>query len=192
MASAKAVRPLPLGSSIFDYYAFQTNQSIQRINEEVEFYENCDFDRFPLIVEYVAYLKMRLNGNRAYVYTGPVTIIDKSGNKQEIKKMNMDEYAKDMVTTSFTCVWSKLKPVHKTMKINEFVDGLTYNKKISQKDQLKNKKNIAEQLVEGLGEKRFLKNGSKIEYNPKKMLIESISCVVFNKKKGTYEIDWDL
>jgi hypothetical protein len=176
----------------YDYYAFQTNRTINKINEEVEFYENCEFNKVPFITDYVVYLKTRLGANRPIQNTGPITIIDKSGNRKEIKKMNMDEYNKDMVNTTFGCIWSKLKPVHKMMKINEFVEGLKYDsKKISQEKINKNKESIKEQVIAGLTEKRFLKNGSIIDYDQKKMCINTISCVIHNKKKHLYEVDWD-
>ena len=178
-----------LQMAAFDYYTFQTNLAVKKINEEIEFYEKCRFSNVPLVTEYVTYLKARVGGNK---YT-PKTLssIDRSGNKYEINKMNLDEYSKDMNTMTFDRPWNKLKELHKIIKINEFVDSLKYEKAEPAVVD-KNKQYVKDTIIEGLKMKKFLKNKSVIEYDRQKMVIISISCLVYNKKKHVYDIDWDL
>jgi len=175
--------------SLFDYYTFQTNLAIDKINEEIQFYENCEYNRIPLITDHVAYLKGRIGVNKYNSQT--VCSIDKSGNKCEIKKMNLDEYTKDMNIITFDRPWAKLKEIHKIMKINEFIDGLKYEpKKISTELIEKNKQHIKNEIIDGLRTKKFLKNKSVIEYDRQRLCITSITSLVYNKKKYKYDIDW--
>ena len=176
--------------ALFDYYTFQTNLAIERINEEINFFEQCDYNRVPLITDHIAYLKTRLGGNKYNSLT--VTSFDKEGNKREIKKMNLDEYTKDMNTISFNRPWNKLREIHKIMKITEFADALKYKNNLSATKIEKNKLYVRDGIIEGLKMKKFLKNKSVIDYDCTKMMIISISSLVYNKKRHLYEINWDL
>lgn len=174
----------------FDYYEFQRNIAIQGINEEIEFYGQSEFhDTYP-INSYLLYLKNRIGIDKEYPIT--VTHYDHSGNRHEIKKMNMDEYAKDMDVYVFKKPWNKLREFHKIMKIKEFIDKLSFGKKSKEKDITKNKKILKDEVCGGLKTKRFGKNKCEVIYDEKNMLIKSISCLHFNNKIGLYEIDWDL
>lgn len=174
---------------IFEYYTFQQKLAIEKISEEIEFYENCEFSAAPFITDYVIYLKSRIGNTK---YNSQVTCsIDKFGNKREIKKMNLDEYTKDMDMVTFDRPWNKLKELHKIMKINEFVDNLEYKSaKISPEKIAKNKQYLKTELIDGLKTKKFLKNKSVIEYDQHKICIVSITSVFYNKKNSKYEIDW--
>lgn len=175
--------------ALFEYYTFQTNLAIDKISEEIEFYENCEFNTAPFITDYVIYLKSRIGNSK---HNAQVSCsVDKFGNKCEIKKMNLDEYTKDMDIITFDRPWNKLKELHKIMKINEFVEKLDYKTaNISPERIAKNKQYIKAELIDGLKTKKFLKNKSVIEYDQHKMCIISITSVFYNKKKYKYEVDW--
>lgn len=177
----------------FDYYSLQRDNAIKKINEEIAFYEETPLIIHYTVNEYLLYLKNnRLGINRNFVATGPVVLMDKMGNRKEVHKMNMDEYAKDIVEESFRKPWNKLRPVHKMMKITEYVSNLKFKNKISADKIDENKNFILSEIEKGMKEKKFLKGGSVITYDETALKIKSISCIVFNKKKGIYQIDWDL
>lgn len=177
--------------SNFDYYNFQINTVVEKINEEIEFYEKCEFVSCYPISSYLEYLKKRIGLNNTQE---PVAIMhyDNSGNKREIKKMNLDEYGKDMDMYVFKRQWNKLREYHKIMKIREYIDGLEYGKKAKEKHIAKNNKYLKDEICAGLRTKKFGKNKSEIVYDKEQMCIRSISSVYYNKKTGLYEIDWDL
>jgi hypothetical protein len=175
--------------SIFDYYSFRKKTVTDKINEEIAFYENSNYHNVHPIKEYLIYLKNRIGTNRVE----PTTMMhyDNSGNKQEIKIMNLDEYTKEINIMEFKKPWNKLREFQKIMKIKEYIDDLEYGKKANQKDIIKNKKFIKEEICFGLKNKKFGKNKSEILYDQKNMTIMSISSLNYNKKTGLYELDWD-
>lgn len=172
----------------FDYHNFRFQMGVAKIKEEIEFYQNTQYEILP-INEYIAYLKNRIGADRPEFAT--MTAYDRSGNRYELKKMNLDEYAKDIDMMTFNRPWTKLREFHKIMKIKEFVDSLKYGKNATIKSVEKNKNYLKNELCKGLKTKRFVKNKSVIEYQQEVMKIKSISSVIFNKKTGLYEIDWD-
>jgi len=179
-------------ASSFDYYALQQESSIRKVYEEIAFYEASEYKNVPFIAEYIAYLKSRVERGGKFIPPSSYISTDKDGNRTEIVKMNVDEYQRDVMLSNFQREWKKLKPIHKSLKITEYVnklDGYPKNKKTENVQ--KNRAYLKEELTKGLTEKRFLKGKSEIEYDSEKGFIESISCVDFNKKKGLYEIDWD-
>lgn len=175
--------------SNFDYYAFQKNFVINKINEEIEFLETVIYKDFAPIDEYLKYLKARIGIDR--VEEKNVTYQDNTGVRREIKKMNMDEYSKDLDMIVYKRPWIKLKEFHKCIKIRQFIDGLEYGKKCKPKDVEKNKNYLKQEICDGLKNKKFGKNKAEVIYDPENMVITSISCLDYNKKTGLYEIDWD-
>ena len=176
--------------SNFDYYHFQENTAIEKINEEHNFYENSRYKDVYPIQDYLTYLKSRIGIDR--IEFNIMTHYDGFGNKCEIKKMNRDEYfEKDMNIFMFKKPWNKLREFHKIMKIKEFVEGLMFGKKAKTKEIAKNKAYLKQEICGGLKTKRFGKNKSEVIYDQANMIITSISCLDFNKKTGLYEIDWD-
>jgi hypothetical protein len=175
--------------SNFDYYSFRIRAVTDKINEEIAFYENCDYFNVYPIKDYLVYLKSRIGTDKAEMTT--MTHYDNSGNKREIKKLNMDEYTKDLDVFVFKKPWNKLREFHKIMKIKEYVDNLAYNIKTKQKNILKNKEYLKEEICMGIKNKKFGKNKSEIIYDQEKMTIMSISSLDYNKKTGLYVIDWD-
>lgn len=173
----------------FDYYKFQIDCGIEKINEEIEFYTNCSYANIYPINEYLIYLKYRIGIDR--IEPTSMNHYDKAGNKCEIKKMNMDEYGKDLNIMVYKKSWTKLREFHKIMKIKEYIDGLTFGKKCKQKDIDKNKKYLKQEICAGLKTKKFGKNKAVVDYDQDKMVITSITCLEYNKKTGLYEIDWD-
>lgn len=172
----------------FEYYTYQQNLAIEKINEEIKFYENNEYGTLTFVRDHVAYLETRIGTGRSR-FTNSYKI-DKNGNRSEIKKMNMDEYSKDMHIMTYGRPWNKLKEIHKIMKINEFVDALEY-KKTDIKKINRNKKYIKEEIIEGIKTKKFIKNKNTIEYDKDQMIIISIDCIDYNKKKGIYKIEWE-
>ncbi|XWV24909.1 hypothetical protein QJ856_gp0872 [Tupanvirus deep ocean] len=175
--------------SNFDYYSFRVKTVTDKINEEIAFYESCEYNNVHPIKDYLTYLKSRIGIDK--IETTTMMHYDNLGNKREIKKMNMDEYAKDMDIFVFKRPWNKLREFHKIMKIKEFIDSLEYGKKAKQKDIKKNKEYLKEEICGGLRNKRFGKNKSEVVYDQENMVILSISSLDYNKKTGLYEIDWD-
>ncbi|AGC02008.1 hypothetical protein H012_gp451 [Acanthamoeba polyphaga moumouvirus] len=170
----------------FDYYNFRIQTVTQNIKREIDFYLNSEFANQPPLCDYIAYLKNRIGTDRLEM---PKTYYD--NNRLEMKKMNLDEYAKDMDIMVYKKPWNKLKDFHKIMKIKEYVNKLPFGKKINKEEKEKNMEYIKQEIINGLKNKKFGKNKSEIIYNPDNMEITSISCVYLNKKKGIYAIDWD-
>uniref|UniRef100_A0A6C0LS21 Uncharacterized protein n=1 Tax=viral metagenome TaxID=1070528 RepID=A0A6C0LS21_9ZZZZ len=173
----------------FDYYKFQQKITINKIHEELTFYEKSEYKDYPEIREYITYLRSRIGLDKQQINI-PIITGDINGNEFEVKHMNIDEYNKDMDKISFERPWIKLKPFHKIMKIKEFVNSLTYSNKISNDKMKDNREYISSTLIEGLSNKKFRKGASIITYNENLMKIMEISCVSCNKK-GLYEIDWN-
>ena len=170
----------------FDYYKFQTQYVIPKINEEINFYQQSGFDKTLPISEYIFYLKTRLGIDK----------LEKNMNneyykKYDIKKLDIDEYGKNMDVISFKKPWSRLREYHKIMKIKEFVDKLEYDKKSKKKNIDQNKEFIKQELINGIKNKKFNKKKNEIEYNISEMKIDSISCLDYDSNKGLYEINWD-
>lgn len=175
----------------YDYYDFRIQMITQAVTTELNFYERPDNPAnglYPL-TEYVNYLRQRIGldveeSDRPYNYD--------YNNRPEIKKMDMKVYNKDIELMMFSKPWSKIQEFHKIMKIDEFINNLEYGSKASSANIKKNREYLKEEINTGLKEKKFNKNGSQIEYNRDIMQIESISCIVYKKSKGLYQIDWSL
>jgi hypothetical protein len=173
----------------FDYYKFRIENVTKKINEEIAFYENDSrFKDLPIAL-YLTYLKSRVGMDK--IEYPSITHYDTSGHKHEIKKMNIDEYVKDMDINTFSRPWMKLREIHRIMKIKEFVDTLEYHKKTKESKIMKNRDYLKNELCLGLKSKKFGKKKSVIDYHQESMLIVSISCIDYNKKTLLYEIDWD-
>lgn len=175
--------------SNFDYYTFRIKNVTDKINEEISFYQSSEYANVHPLNTYLIYLKGRVGLNKQQETT--LTQYDGSGNKREIKKMNLDEYAKDMDMMVFSKPWNKLREFHKIMKIKEFVDGLEFGRSASSKKIAENKEYLKEKIIAGLRGKKFGKNKAEIVYDVKELIITSISCLEYNKKTGLYAIDWD-
>ena len=174
----------------FDYYDFRKKNAVAKINEEIAFYENCIYSKSYPVNQYLLYLRNRIGMDK--IESATITHYDGAGNKKEIQKMNMDEYVKDMDIYIFSRPWIRLKEIHKTMKIKEFIEGLVYSKKLKESTIAKNKEYLKKEICLGVKTKKFGKHKSIIDYDEKNMNILSISCIDYNKKKRLYEIDWDI
>lgn len=174
----------------FDYYDFRIKNVIGKINEEIAFYEKCTYANVYPVNEYIQYLRKRIGKNEPI--NNAITNYNKYSGKNEIKKMNMDEYVKDIDLVTYSRPWNKLKEIHRAVKIKEFIDNLDYSPKLKPTKINKNKEYLKEQLCLGLKEKKFAKNKSEIIYDQEYTIILSISCLEYNKKTRLYEIDWDI
>lgn len=173
----------------FDYYSFRIKNVSDKITEEITFYENCEYVGVPPLNKYLVYLKCRLGIDKQEMTT--MMHYDGAGNKCEIKKMNLDEYAKDMDIYMFKRPWNKLREFHKIMKIKEYVDTLKFGKNADKQDIIRNKEFLKKEICDGIKNKKFGKNKSEVTYDEEKMVITAISSLDFNKKNGIYDIDWD-
>jgi len=172
----------------FDYYAYQINNIVDSIKNEISFYEKIPGPTMFPVAEYIDYLKLRIT-DRPEITT--ITNYDNSGNRYEIKKLNPDEYNKEIDVMMFRRPWSKLREFHKIMKIKEFVEKLPYDKddegkKLKPDAIHKNKEKIVEEITLGLRSKKFVKGKNEIIYDPQSMSITSISCL----EKNEYGFYW--
>lgn len=172
----------------FDYYNFQIENVTKKINDEINFLSKNKYSKINPIFDYINYLKARIGidkveNNNSY---NPRSY----SNKYEIKKMNMDQYVKDLDIVMFKRPWNKLKEFHKIMKINNYIDNLEYDNHIDKNRIIKNKEFLKKELSSGLKNKKFGKNKCEINYDKDEMKIISISCLYFDKKKGIYTIRW--
>lgn len=176
--------------SNYNYYESRKANVTERINEEIAFYDKCLYAKSLTVIDYSQYLKSRIGADKIDYPT--IMHYDNSGNKQEIKKMNLDEHLKEIDINTFSRPWAKLREIHKIMKIKEYIDNLEYNKKIKAAAMAKNRESIKREICLGLKTKKFSKHKSIIDYDQENMVILSISCIDYNKKTHLYEIDWDL
>lgn len=172
----------------FDYYTFRIKTSTEKVNNEISFYEKAGFKDISPVREYHSYLKERIGLDKQDQSVHNRT--DDHGNRCEIKKINLDEYTKDLDIFVYKKPWTKLKEFHKIMKIKEFIDNLKYNKKLDQTIIAKNKEYLKKEICTGLKNKKFIKNKSEIIYDIEEMKITSISCLDFCSKKKLYEVEW--
>lgn len=174
----------------FDYYNFRIRMVTDSIRSELAFYESpenpgrgvTEYSQY----EYSQYLRKRVGIEESSM----VTHFDMYGNRQDIKKMDMDSYVKDIDQMMFNKPWPKLQLFHKTMKIKEFVDGLVYGPKVGAAEVSANRERIKQEIVSGLSEKRFVKGKSTVTYDQELLRIQAISCLELNKRKGVYEVVW--
>lgn len=173
----------------FNYYQFRITLVKENIDKEISFYEKSDLRSIHPISDYVNYLKGRIASDSYLPST--IKYYDKSGNMVERNTMDTEVFFKDMDIKVFKKPWSKLRIIHKILKVKEFIGNLQYRGKLSESKIKKNKKYLIEEISDGLKNKKFVKNKSEVDYDEKKMVITSISCLAYNKKKDEYEIDWD-
>lgn len=169
----------------FDYYNFRKKQITSKIKEEIEFYEKSGYSKISPIANYASYLELRITANNKNYFT-----YNQNFEKPDMIKMDTDEYFKYLDNLSFNKPWNKLREYHKIMKINQYIDGLNYGK-INENKIIANKNEIKEKLIQGIKDKKFLKNKNTIEYDKEKMTITFISCLFFMKKEGIYKIKWN-
>lgn len=174
----------------FDYYNYRIKNVTEKISEEIVFYQGCPYAKTYQLDQYLTYLKSRIGTDRIEMPT--MTHYDNLGNKQEIKKMNLDEYVKNIDISTFSRPWNKLKEIHKCMKIKEFIDSLEYNKKVRASKITKNRAYLKEEICAGLKTKKFGKHKTIVDYDQENMNILSISCIDYDKKTHLYSVDWDL
>lgn len=173
----------------FDYYQFQRDMVIRKINEEIEFYQSTKYCTLEPFRSYLKYLRERIGLDKE---NHQIFCYDHRGNRQEIRKMNMDEYARDLDILMFKKPWNKLKEFHKIMKIKEFINKwLPFDKRASFQQIEENIKYIEDEIIDGLKNKRFNKNKSEIEYDQERMRIISISCLSYDEKTGLYKVEWE-
>lgn len=173
----------------FDFHKFRIDNITAKIKEEVIFYEKFPCTKIMPFVEYIDYLKNRIGINLPVAH--PIVRYDRTGKKYEIKKLNMDEYTKEIDVYTFRRPWTKLREFHKIMKIKEYVNELSYNNKTEKGIIERNRQNLQKKLCQGLKDKKFGKGKCEIVYDQELMKIISISCVYYDKRKGLYVVDWD-
>lgn len=176
--------------ALFNYYDFQIGLAVSKVNEEIEFFTKSEYANEYIIRERVTYLQNRLGMNKPLPRV--LSSFDRNGIRREIKKMNIDDYTKDISNMMYELPWKKLKEFHKIAKFDEYVDSLIYDKKVPDKKRKKNRDMLKAELKNGMADKRYAKGKTVIDYNQKKMLIDSISSVYLDPDSNLYEIDWDM
>lgn len=173
----------------YSYYDFRIRKITETVNEELAFYESCNYVSLPFIAQYITYLKSRIGINqepvvKKYFYHNYIS------NIQPVKKLDMNEHGKDMDILVFKKPWNKLHNIHKYLKIKEYVDNLIFLPTTNKEDIESNRKYIQESILTGLREKKFKKGKDEITYNEQEMKISDINVISFNDKTGLYEIEW--
>lgn len=174
--------------STFDYYNFRIINVTETIKNEINFYKTHEYRNTSIISSYTNYLINRISSDKPA--STHVPHYDKGGNKVEIKKMNMDEYSKDIDIMMYKRPWTKLNQIHKITKIREYINNLKYDKKIKSTIIEKNREDLINDIIKGLELKKFGKNKNQIEYDHINMKINDISCIYYSKKKCIYTIKW--
>lgn len=178
----------------FDYYNFRIKNITTNIQQEIDYYVNNKYILVPQYNEYVEYLKKRIGKHtdqQKMLNNMTYTKYDNRGNKCELKNIDIEQYSKDLDVFVFKKPWNKMQKIHKIMKIKEYVSNLEYksnkpsNAKIS-----KNRSFIIDQLVSGIENKKYNKNGSVVDWSMTDFKINGISCLDYNNDTGLYEIDW--
>jgi len=171
-------------NNIFDYDKFHREFVIDVIKKEINLYEKSAYHEIEIFSQYICYLKNRIGEGvrtKDSKYKYPL-------NKLEYKKMNLEEYSKDIDVIIYDKPWKKLKEFHKIYKIKEFIKGLKYRVKISSDKIEKNREKIEKELISGVKEKRLNRGRINIEYID--MQIKKINILRYDKKKGIYYLDW--
>jgi hypothetical protein len=172
----------------YDYYKMRIQNVREKIEEEIKFFDNSKYCKSYPFDQYPIYLKGRLTSDKP---VSKQSRYDKIGNRYEVKKMNMDEYAKDINVMMFKKPWNKMGEIHKIMKIKEYIDNLNYGDDINSKKITENREDIRTQIMEGMKEKKFVKGKNIIEYDTDQMIIINIDCIVFNEESGLYDVTWE-
>lgn len=173
-------------SITFDYYTHLERSITKDVTTEIQFYQNNHLTDMYFVADYVKYL-----GNRIYnVDLVCINKYDKFGGQIEMKKMNVNEYSKDLDLLVYKREWVKLKEFHKKKKIMEYINNLPYDPSISQQAIAKNRKFLFNAISKGMLMKRFKKGHNTINYNKAKMQIDSIECIVIDDDTKTYKVEW--
>lgn len=169
----------------FDYYEFRRNRIAKKVSTELEYYRSirCQESCKP----YIEYLRNRIEEDKNIIV--PLTCCDKKGNTFEIKKMDMDEYLRDIGVSVYQQSWKKLKHIHKMKKIEEYIENLSYTSNNKEKIE-KNKRDILKELEQFLIDKNFSKRKDLFIYDEENGKIVDINYISYNKKKKIYHIEW--
>lgn len=177
-----------MNSNIFDYYSFQFNFATDSIKKEIDFVSKSNYSKFPPISNYLLYLQNRIGiGIKPY----RLNYAGYSNANVEYKKMDIASYTKNLDLLTYQLPWNKLKLIHKQMKITEYINNLTYPKKIDNNLIEKNKKKLIKKILEGFKNKKFNKNKNEVTYDSNNMQITKLDFLSYNKKKGIYVIEWE-
>lgn len=172
----------------FDYYNFRIKSITDNIQQEIDWYTLHKCEKIPQLNVYMEYLKKRI-GKNTPIINMTYTKYDTKGNKCELKNIDIEQYSKDMDIFVFKKPWNKMQKFHKVMKIKEFVASLEYQQ-IDNDVINTNRTYLINELISGIDNKKFNKNGSVVDWCMTNLKINSISCLDYNKKKNIYEIDW--
>lgn len=166
----------------FDYYNFRIKTITENIQGEIDWYVSHGYTAIPQLKTYIEYLQKRINKPTSFnnmIYTK----YDTKGNKCELKNIDIEQYSKDMDVFVFKKPWNKMQRFHKIMKIKEFVASLPYDTNTNADVIAANRAYILAELINGIDNKKFNKNGSVVDWCPVNFKIGSISCLTYNKKK---------
>jgi hypothetical protein len=175
----------------FEYYSLHRTIIKEKIVRECDFFVEREKQSYVICPDYYAYIKGRLGLDKAPPKYGMFAHVK----DPDIEQMG-DSYGDEIQAAAYSVPWKKLQPFHKATKIGEHIDSLEYpthvgKRVVKQADIDANKAELKAELIDGLKTKKYGKNKAEITYDNVAMTITSVTSVVFNKKTGLYEIDWD-
>ena len=171
----------------FSYYDYRLASARAAIFREIKFYHGCEWAATLPIQEYLTYLHGRVD--KTHQNIAP-TLIDGMGNRLEIEKFDINKKSKEFDIQVFKKPWNKMREIHKIIKIREFVSNLKYRSTTDPELIERNRKRLIRKLILGIKEKRFSKKGCEIIYDIENMMIESVSCVWYDRNRCIYRIEW--
>lgn len=161
---------------LIDIDRFRTQFVLSSIEKEILDLKN---NNIPFSEEYIEHEKKRSGLHRR--------------SKEDIlknEKEDVNNFYDSSMKNSFRVEWSRMKSIHKQMKIKEYVQNLKYDKKIKKNLVEKNKNDLYESIIKAIEKKKFNGDNRKyIKYNKDTMLLESIENVEKNND-GLYYLEF--
>jgi hypothetical protein len=175
----------------FEYYGFHKAMIKEKVTREYDFFNTLEKDNFVICRDYYVYVKSRLGLDKVPSKYGKFAYVK----DPDIEQMG-DSYGEEIQAMAYSIPWKKLQLFHKITKIGEYVDSLEYPKNvgkrvIKQADIDSNREYLKKELCDGLKTKKYGKNKAEITYDNVAMSITAVTSIIFDKKTGLYEIDWD-
>lgn len=155
----------------FDYHDFRNNFVKNDIMRELDVFDKIKLGND----EYLDFLKSRVCND-----------IEKFNPK--INNEIDDDYFNSIQRQGFKKSWAKMNMQHKIIKLEEYVNNLKYDNKLSQQNIEKNKKYLIKKILSNINHKYIKKN---VEYDIENMIITDADFIIWNKKKKCYIIDFE-
>lgn len=145
-----------------------------RVQLELQFCRGHIYANTSCLQEMIAYLETRIGAQY--------------NRQREVLRYDQAEYSQFADELVYKKPWAKLKDIHKTIKMREYVKILAYEDQ-SHRQIRQNREQVLADLEQGLRDKRMNKNGCAVDYNEELMCIEDIPAVV-KRSNGLYKVRW--